>query len=187
MPNASRTGEKGKGLAHEIAGIAMLALALYAGLSVFSGAVGAQKGGAAGELISRLIFKTVGYTSYILPLFLLAVGLKLLLRRVLAISVAAPVSIGVFMLASSALMAEVTGGDTAGGAVGEALAAILVKYAGRMGSLIVLVSLLVASVLAFSGTAGRRRRAREAHEDARAYGGDDDGDNGEGRDEDEKP
>ncbi len=185
MPNASRTGEKGKGLAHEITGIAVLALALYAGVCVFSGAVGAQKGGVAGELISRLIFKTVGHASYILPLFLLAIGLKLLLRRALAISAAAPASIGVFMLAGAALMAEVTGGNTAGGAVGKALAAVLAKYAGRTGSLIFLVSLLVASVLAFSSTAFSPR-ARQAHEDAQAYGGDDDGDNGEGRDEDEK-
>ena len=155
MDNASRTGEKEKGLSHEIAGIALIALALYAGVSVLSPLSGEQWGGVAGSFVSELVFAAVGYASYILPLFLLVTGFKLLLRRALTISVLAPVSIGVFMAASSALMATV-GGDGAGGVAGEAITLALDKYAGRVGSLVVLVSLIVLSVLAFSGISRKR-------------------------------
>ena len=162
MAKASRTGEKEKGLSHEIAGIALIALALYAGVSIFSPLSGEQSGGVVGAFISGLVFAAVGYASCILPLFLLVTGFKLLLRRTLTISALAPVSIGVFMVASSALMATV-GGDGAGGVAGEAITLALDKYAGRVGSLIVLVSLIVLSVLAFSGISRKKRAPAAGH------------------------
>lgn len=171
MANASRAGEKEKGLGHEIAGIALIALALYAGVSIFSPLSGEQSGGVAGAFISGLVFAAVGYASYILPLFLLVTGFKLLLRRVLTISVLAPVSIGVFMMAGSALMATV-GGDRAGGVAGEAITRALDHYAGRVGSLIVLVSLIVLSVLAFAGIS-RKKRAPAAGQASRGAADDD--------------
>ena len=155
MARASRTVEKEKGLSHEIAGIALIALALYTGVSVLSPLSGEQWGGVAGSFVSELVFAAVGYASYILPLFLLVTGFKLLLRRALTISVLAPVSIGVFMAAGSALMAMV-GGNSAGGMAGEAISRALGKYAGQTGSLVVLVSLIVLSVLAFSGISRKR-------------------------------
>jgi len=188
MARASRTGEKEKGLSHEIAGIALIALALYAGVSVFSPLSGEQWGGVAGSFISGLAFAAVGYASYILPLFLLVTGFKLLLRRALTISVFAPISIGVFMAAGSALMAMVGGAGTgAGGMAGEAMTLALDKYAGRTGSLVVLVSLIVASVLAFSGISRKKRApaATDKKSDAAPHGAAHDYDDEYGPDNDD--
>lgn len=161
MANASRTGEKRKGLDHEIAGIILLALALYTAISVFSGISGAQRGGVAGEYISKFLFNSLGYSSCILPLLLLVTGLKLLLRRALTISIAAPVSIGVFMLAVAALMSEAAGPGSAGGAAGDAMARGLVKYTGRAGSVVILFAIAAASALAFSSIFRKRHALAE--------------------------
>ncbi|MFQ5736767.1 MAG: DNA translocase FtsK 4TM domain-containing protein [Thermodesulfobacteriota bacterium] len=185
MANASRTGEKGKGLGHEILGIALLALALYVAVSVFSWPGGAEWGGVAGQYISGAAFAAIGYTAYILPLFLFVIGFKLLLRRALTISTAAPVSIGVFMVAASGLMAHVTGDGVAGGAMGQAITVMLGRYTGRTGTLVVLVALIVVSVLAFSGISKKRRAPKQAavpsppagdghHGGSRGYGGEED-------------
>ncbi len=163
------TGDR-KGLTGEITGIVLIAAALYTGLSVFSALSGTQKGGVAGQYVSALLFKAIGYSSCILPLLLLAAGFKLLLRRVLSISAAVPASIAVFMAAASGLMAGVSGGATgtgkaAGGMAGDAITHLLVRHAGRAGALLILVSLLVASVLAFSITLKlRRAHAPDAHQ-----------------------
>lgn len=158
MAKTSRTGEKDKGLSHEVAGIAIIALALYAGVSVFSPLSGEQWGGIAGTFFFSLAFRAIGYASYILPPLLLVIGFKLLLRRALTISVFAPISMGIFLVAASALMAMVDPASGAGGAAGEAIERTLAHYAGRAGSLGVLVALIVISVLAFSGISKKKRR-----------------------------
>ncbi len=143
--------ERGKGLKQEIAGIALLAFALYIAVSLFSYGSPANWGGVIGSNISGAFLFTIGYTSYIFPFILIFISFEFLLRRFNDFRVALPVSFGVFVLASSALLSAITYTDKPGGAVGNFLSRFLSGYLGATGAVIILSAVVLIALLVATG------------------------------------
>ncbi len=148
MANSKRSG---KGLKQEITGIVLLAFALYAAVSFFSSGSSANWGGVIGEYISKAFFFTIGYTSYVFPFILIVISIEFLLRRFTNFRFILPVSFGVFIAASSALLSGITYTDKAGGAVGNFVSRFLSGYLGATGAVIILSSVVLIALLVATG------------------------------------
>lgn len=150
-----RAGKGNEGLTFraEVAGIVLLALSLYAAVSLYSYGAGAAAnwGGTIGVYLSRALIWAIGYISYVFPLLMLAVSLEFLLRRALAFKVALPVSFGVFILSSAPLLNIVFLSDTAGGALGGLLSSFFMSWIGATGAMIILSAVLLITILFATG------------------------------------
>ena len=146
-------GNEGLGLKAEVAGIVLLALSLYAAVSLFSYGAGAVAnwGGALGVYLSRALLWAIGYISYVFPLLMFAVSFEFLLRRVFAFRVALPVSFAVFILSSAPLLNIVLLSDTAGGALGRVLSTFFMSWIGATGAMIILSATLLITILFATG------------------------------------
>lgn len=146
-------GGEGLGLKAEVAGIVLLALSLYAAVSLFSYGAGAVAnwGGTLGVYLSRALLWAIGYISYVFPLLMFAVSFEFLLRRVFAFRVALPVSFAVFILSSAPLLNIVLLSDTAGGALGRVLSTFFMSWIGATGAMIILSAVLLITILFATG------------------------------------
>lgn len=151
MANPPNRKEDGKGLKQEITGIVLLALSLYAAVSLFAYAASKNWGGVVGSYLSWALLRTIGYTSYVFPFLLIVISFEFLLRRFIRFRVAVPVSFAFFVLASSALLCSLFGTDAAGGAVGSFLSRILTNYLGGTGAIIILLAAVLITVLIATG------------------------------------
>lgn len=140
------------GLKHEIIGILLLAVSLYIGVSLLSDPKSANWGGVVGDYLAGGLLTAIGYTSYIFPLLLAIVSFKLILRRVVNISPAVPVSFVFFIPSLSALLAAFIEGREAGGIIGLELSGFLIGYLGITGAVIILAAVVLASILLATGT-----------------------------------
>ncbi len=136
------------GLKHEILGVFFLASALFTAVSLYSYGQGANWGGMVGEALSRILFVTTGYTAYSLPVLLFILSVELFVRRGLRIRPSMPVSLLLFILASSGLLAgAMKESKNPGGVIGSVLSVILERYLGRTGSFIVFGTLLTVALM----------------------------------------
>ncbi len=151
--NASRNGRKSPGLAQEVVGILLMAVALYAGVSLFSVEGALNSGGRLGAFTSSLLFDFIGYTSYVFPFLLGVIALKLLLRRVVIIRLSVPAAFLLFIPVTSSILAVLlTTVEGAGGVIGLLVSKTLGAYLGSTGSLILLIALDLAALLVATGT-----------------------------------
>ncbi|MBI5562521.1 MAG: DNA translocase FtsK 4TM domain-containing protein [Deltaproteobacteria bacterium] len=150
--NASPDKDTDSGHKLEIIGIAVMAVGLYAGVSLFS-YIGASVnwGGAVGDYLSRGLLYSVGYVSYCLPFFLIFVSVGLVLRRVFAFRPVVPISLGVFILSASSLLSELWGTEEAGGVAGSFLSGYLTSWFGYTGAAIILVAIVLIAILLATG------------------------------------
>lgn len=139
-----------KGIGQEIAGIALLALALYAAVSLFSPAGSTWGGGVIGEWLSWALLSSMGYTAYVFPFVVLAISLDFLLRRFVAFKAALVGSFVLFIISLSALLSSVFA-ETTGGAIGEFLGAVLSGWFGSTGAIIILFALVLITILIATG------------------------------------
>ncbi len=139
------------GLKQEIIGIALLAFALYAAVSLFSYGRPSNWGGVIGANISGAFLYAIGYTSFLFPFILVLISIEFLLRRFNEFKVALPVSFAVFVLASSALLSGITYTDRPGGAVGNFLSRLLSGYLGATGAVIILSGVVLIALLVATG------------------------------------
>ncbi|MBI5644439.1 MAG: DNA translocase FtsK 4TM domain-containing protein [Deltaproteobacteria bacterium] len=151
MAKSQKAKDEGKGLKQEIAGIILLAAALYTAVSLFSYTSAANWGGVVGVYLSRALIYTIGYTSYVFPFILLAISFEFLLRRIFAFRVALPVSFAFFILSSSSLLNLILLSDSAGGVIGYHLSRFSMNYLGGTGAIIILSAVLLITVLAATG------------------------------------
>lgn len=157
MTNSTDGGLKGMGVRQEIAGIVFLALGAYSAVCLMAGISGSKPGGVIGEYVAGALFYSFGYSSYIVPFFLIFVAFKLLLRRVLVISSRAPLGLGVLLFASSALLGTVSPGGQAGGKAGAFIGAPLAELTGTTGAALILLGIILAALLAVAGVRPRKR------------------------------
>ena len=142
-------------LKFELAGIAVITLALLALVSLFTPAAGA-----AGSLIRQGLVRIAGAGRYLLPLFFLFLGWETLRRRqnlsfntrlagltLLLLLILTFLHLGI--PAAAAFSAGKLG--QGGGLLGALGSYLLVKYFGLAGSYVILTSLLVVAVLLFTG------------------------------------
>src|SRR3972149_4023209 len=148
--NGSR--EAPPGLRQEIAGILLIAVAAYIAVCLFSGPGLANWGGVVGENLSAVLFTAIGYTSYVFPLLISVIALKLVLRRVVSISLAVPISFVFFIPSLSALLYAVFGTKAAGDIIGLELFGLIAGYLGVTGAIIILAAVALASVVMATGT-----------------------------------
>ncbi|MBI5588145.1 MAG: DNA translocase FtsK 4TM domain-containing protein [Deltaproteobacteria bacterium] len=157
MTNSIDGGLKGRGVRQEIAGIVFLALGMYSAVCLMSGISGSRLGGVVGEYVARALFYSFGYSSYIIPFFLVFVAFKLLLRRILVISLTAPLGLGILLFASSALLGTISPAGKAGGKAGAFIGAPLAELTGTTGAAIILLGIILAALLAITGVRLRKR------------------------------
>jgi hypothetical protein len=149
MANSIGGGLKGMGVKKEVAGVVFLALGLYSAVCLLSGVSGSRLGGVVGEYVARALFYSFGYSSYIIPFFLIFVAFKLLLRRLLLISSGAPLGLAVLLFASSGLLALISSG--AGGRVGVFIGVPLKEFTGPTGAAVILMAIILIALLAITG------------------------------------
>ncbi len=147
----ARSIEKGNGVRQEIIGIALLALALYSAISLFTLNGPQNWGGTVGHYLSIGLIRSIGYTSYVLPAILVILSIEFILRRYLSLRWVVYVSSGALILALSALLAGVSSADGAGGAVGGFLSRLLSGWFGRTGSIIMLFAAVLITSLVATG------------------------------------
>lgn len=151
MTNSIDGGLKGTGVKKEVAGIVFLALGLYSAVCLLSGVSGSSLGGVVGEYVAKALFYSFGYSSYIIPFFLIFVAFKLLLRRIVQISSGAPLGLAVLLFASSALLALLSSEGRAGGKVGVFIGTPLSRFAGPTGAAVILLAIALIALLAITG------------------------------------
>jgi len=147
---AAKTEAKA-GIKQEVLGIVLLALAVYVGVSLFSGGDPANNGGVVGDFLSWGLRTSIGYTSYTFPFFLALLSIRFLFRRVFKVSALAPLGFILFVPALSALSRVVFASAESGGIIGNTIGDLLSSYIGFGGALIALVSAVLISVLAVTG------------------------------------
>jgi len=157
MTNSIDGGHKETGVKKEVAGVVFLALGLYLAVCLISGISSSKLGGVVGEYVAEAVMYSFGYSSYILPVFLIFVAFRYLLRRLVVISAAAPLGLAVLLFSSSALLALVSSEGSAGGKTGSLIAAPLKKLAGPTGSAIILLAIALIALLAITGVRLRKK------------------------------
>ncbi|MDO8427567.1 MAG: DNA translocase FtsK 4TM domain-containing protein [Deltaproteobacteria bacterium] len=143
--------DNAKGLKQEILGIALLALALYAAISLFSYNSPSNWGGVVGVYLSKALLKTIGYTSYVFPFILVVISIGFLLRRLYNFRASVPISFAFFIISFSAFLSQLLLKDEAGGYIGAHLSRILTNYIGGTGTLIILFAIVLITVLIATG------------------------------------
>ena len=119
--------------------------------------------GRVGAFLAELSFQLLGYGSYVLPALMVIAGWNYFWCRRLDAVYTKAVGSGLVLAAASAFMSLALGSVEvgsrpfrAGGYVGEFLAGIMTEYLSRMGSIIVILTLLfVALILATQFSFGR--------------------------------
>ncbi len=150
-PDPRNSKDNGKGLKQEILGIALLALALYSAISLFSYKSASNWGGAIGVFLAKILLKTIGYTSYVFPFILAAVSIGFLLRRLYRFKSSVPISFAFFIISFSAFLSQLLLKDEAGGFIGAYISGILTGYAGGTGTLIILFAAVLITILIATG------------------------------------
>ncbi|MDP2690603.1 MAG: DNA translocase FtsK 4TM domain-containing protein [Deltaproteobacteria bacterium] len=145
------------GLKQEMAGIFLLAVALYIGVSLYSNNYASNWGGVIGVHLSGALLFSIGYVSYAFPFLLGIISFGLLLRRIFRFRPAVPICFAFFTVAASALSSELAGTKKAGGVIGTVLGHYLSNYLGSTGAIIILsavalISILVATNISFVQT-----------------------------------
>ncbi len=143
--------DNAKGLKQEILGIILLALALYAAISLFSYNSPSNWGGVVGVYLSKALLKTIGYTSYVFPFILVVISIGFLLRRLYNFRASVPISFAFFIISFSAFLSQLLLKDEAGGFIGAHLSRILTNYIGGTGTLIILFAVVLITVLIATG------------------------------------
>lgn len=136
-----------KGLTQEMAGIFLLAVAVYIGISLYSNGYASNWGGVVGVYLSNALIFAIGYVSYAFPFILAIISFELLLRRIFRFRPAVPVSFGVFTVAGSALAEELSETERAGGVVGSFIGGYLTNYLGSTGAVVILSALALITIL----------------------------------------
>lgn len=150
---------------HEIVGIFILAFCLFITISLLSYSEqdpaflqqGASKktmnwGGRVGLFASDELFFLFGFSAYLLPVILLLISIKLLLRRELIFSAALVVSLISLLVSSSGLISIFSDNRfITGGVIGASLYYFLEGYLNTIGTFIVLSAVMIVSVIYATG------------------------------------
>ena len=86
------------GLRQEMAGIFLLAVALYFGVSLYSNDYASNWGGVIGLYLSGTLVFAIGYLSYAFPFLLAIISFELLLRRIFRFRPVVPVCFAFFIV-----------------------------------------------------------------------------------------
>jgi len=145
------------GLRQEMAGIFLLAVALYIGVSLYSNDYASNWGGVIGLYLSGTLVFAIGYLSYAFPILLAIISFELLLRRIFRFRPVVPVCFAFFIVSASAIASGILKTKEAGGAIGSVLSRYLSAYLGSTGAVIILsaialISILVATNISFVQT-----------------------------------
>jgi len=151
MAKANPKQEKDNGIRQEILGIALFAVALYSGISLFSSWREANWGGWLGDLLSGAFLASIGYTSFVFPFILLLLSVGLVLRRFFRFRVVVPVCFLFFVLSSSALFSLIAATEEAGGFAGAFLSRLLSDFVGATGAIIFLSAVILITFLVATG------------------------------------
>jgi len=161
--NGKKTAGKGApaegrmGLGQEMAGIFLLAVALYIGVSLYSNDYANNWGGVIGVYLSGALVFAIGRLSYAFPFLLAITSFELLLRRIFRFRPVVPVCFAFFIVSASAIASEAVKTKEAGGVIGLVLSRYLSAYLGSTGAYIILsaialISILVATNISFVQT-----------------------------------
>lgn len=148
----ARTGEKKRSLKAEIIGIALFALALLFGVSLFffhldaTGFVGLL-----GNNVAWILFSAIGYSAYAFPILFAFLGFELVFRQGFSARFSIPVSLALLVVSISGLLVIITGEATSGGIVGRLSASNLELYLGPFGSFIILFAVFLIAVRVGTG------------------------------------
>lgn len=145
--------ERKKRIGREIAGIVFGALAVLVALSLYSRGDESSLVGSVGYWLSWGLFIAFGYSAYVFPILLLVLSAGFFMSmRGMSFKASAAGYLFIFICALSGLLGlffvEV---ELAGGVVGSIEVKYLVKYLGRVGSAIVLTTVLAVFAMAATG------------------------------------
>lgn len=147
--------EKKKGLKQEVIGIALLAVSLFAIISLLSYSsinISSNWGGVVGGYTAWVLFKIVGYSAYIFPILTIILALEFLIRREFNFRLSIPISLFFLLLSFSGLLSSLIGSDTtSGGIVGQYVCLLLWNYLSYTGTLIVLTAMFIGSTIFATG------------------------------------
>ncbi|HBR17289.1 MAG: hypothetical protein A3G39_07690 [Deltaproteobacteria bacterium RIFCSPLOWO2_12_FULL_43_16] len=147
--------EKKRGLKQEVIGIALLAVSLFAIISLLSYSsinISSNWGGVVGGYTAWVLFKIVGYSAYIFPILTIILALEFLIRREFNFRLSIPISLFFLLLSFSGLLSSLIGSDTAsGGIVGQYVCLFLWNYLSYTGTLIVLTAMFIGSTIFATG------------------------------------
>lgn len=147
--------EKKKGLKQEVIGIALLAVSLFAIISLLSYSsinISSNWGGVVGGYTAWVLFKIVGYSAYIFPILTIILALEFLIRREFNFRLSIPISLFFLLLSFSGLLSSLIGSDTtSGGIVGQYVCLFLWSYLSYTGTLIVLTAMFIGSTIFATG------------------------------------
>src|SRR3989338_6695528 len=153
--------EKKRGLKQEVIGIALLAVSLFAIISLLSYSsinISSNWGGVVGGYTAWVLFKVVGYSAYLFPILIIILALEFLIRREFNFRLSIPLSLLFFFflcflfVAFSGLLSSLIGNNIlSGGVVGKYVCLLLWGYLGWTGTLIFLMAMLLCSIIFTTG------------------------------------
>ncbi len=141
---------------HEIAGVSVLVLALFVGVSLVSEQFGdglSNVGGPAGSAVAWVVLEGFGLAAYLLPIGLVGLGLTLFRDGTEPLRGGRFAGAGLFLLAIAILLGlfgDVGDGRTAGGLVGGLLATLAHDAIGAFGAYLTSATFFVFGVLLFA-------------------------------------
>lgn len=138
-------------LRYEVLAIVTLSLAILIAVSLYSMGDDDNMAGFVGSTIAWALFLVIGYSSYVVPVLLLAASVELFIKRKLTIKMSFPVSLVLFGLSLSGLCTLMIYKDMAGGIVGGVLADVLVMYFSLVGAYIVLFTIFIIATVISTG------------------------------------
>ncbi len=144
-------------LGHEIAGLAVIGVAVFLLASLVSFHVGSSGnvGGPIGETIAYYSLQTLGYSFYLVPLFVAALGWSWMRSGAHDLDLQRTSGVATFLAGSSILLGlfgDAGDGVTAGGWFGGFLATIARDTAGALGAYLAAGMLCLLSLMLFTGS-----------------------------------
>ncbi len=142
----------GLSLSKEVVGLIVLAISFFVGAALYSERDGLNWVGSLGTSFSWVLSFMLGYASYEIPLLLLFISLKLIIKSYFSFNTLTVVGLVIFLLSTSAIF-SLFGADPAvmGGLAGAFISGGLINYIGIAGAFIVLVTLVIIAIIAMTG------------------------------------
>ncbi len=142
----------GFSLSKEVAGLIVLAISFFVGAALYSERDGLNWVGSFGTSFSWVLTSLLGYASYEIPLLLLFISLKLIIKRYVSLSTLTVVGLAIFLVSTAAIF-SLFGSDPSvmGGMAGAFISGGLMNYIGIAGAFIVLITLVIIAIIAMTG------------------------------------
>lgn len=149
--------EKRQRLKKEVIGIVLSGIALFIIISLISSSydpttISSNWGGIVGGYSVWILFKVIGYAAYLFPVFIIIIAIEFLIKRESKFKSFLLFPLIFLLISFSGLLSSLIGNDTlSGGILGKYTCLFLWDYFSWTGTLIVLATILIASLILSTG------------------------------------